>query len=75
MAEYYFSVNLDRNRTLHVAPLTDRRIAMSGQEIADTSGYFLFESRGDGDGAEIEILAQAMSEDAALRLRDMLNMT
>jgi hypothetical protein len=74
MPEYYFSVRLDGNRTLHVAPLTNRRIAMSGQEIVDASGYFLFESYGSGDNAEIEILAQAVSEEAALRLLDMLNM-
>ena len=75
MSEFYFSVNLDNHRTLCVAPLTDRRIAMSGQNIPDVGGYFLFERRGAGEGAEIEILAHAMSEDAAFRLRDMLNMT
>lgn len=74
MSEYYFSVNLDNRRTLCVAPLTDRRIAMSGQDVADSSGYFLFEKRGTGDVAEIEVLAQAMSEDAAFRLKDMFNM-
>ncbi len=75
MPEYYFSSNLDGGRTLHIAPLTERRIAMSGQEIIDRSGYFLFESRGPGDNAEIEILAQAFSADAALKLRDMLKMS
>jgi hypothetical protein len=75
MGEFYFSVRLDNRRTLCVAPLTDRRIAMSGQEIPDSSGYFLFEKRGSGDMAEIEILAQATSEDAAFRLRDMFKMT
>ena len=74
MPEYYFSVSLGRNRALHLAPLTDRRLAMSGQEIPDVSGYFLFESRGCGDNTEIEILAQAVSEEAALKLRAMLNM-
>ena len=74
MVEYYFSVSIGGNRTLHVAPLTDRRIAMSGQEVADPSGYFLFESRSQADNAEIEILAQAVSEEAALKLREMLKM-
>jgi hypothetical protein len=75
MAEFYFSVNLDNHRTLCVAPLTDRRIAMSGQDVPDVSGYFLFEKRGDGEAVKIEILAHAMSEDAAFRLRDVLNMS
>jgi hypothetical protein len=75
MSEFYFSVNLDNHRTLCVAPLTDRRIAMSGQDIEDSSGYFLFERRGTGESAEIEILAQAVSEDAAHRLREMFEMT
>ena len=48
---------------------------MSGQDIEDSSGYFLFERRGTGEGAEIEILAQAVSEDAAHRLREMFEMT
>ena len=73
--EYYFSVSLDNNeRTLCLAPLSDRYLSMSGQEISDPSGYFLFEKRGTGDLADIEIIAQALSEDAALRLRSMLNM-
>lgn len=74
MDEYYFSVTLDNERTLCLAPLSDRYLSMSGQEISDPSGYFLFEKRGTGDLADIEIIAQALSEDAALRLRSMLNM-
>lgn len=74
MSEFYFSVNLGGQRTLCVAPLTDRRIAMSGEDITDVSGYFLFEQRGTGEAAEIEILAHAVSENAAFRLRDMLKM-
>jgi hypothetical protein len=75
MGEFYFSVNLDSRRALCVAPLTERRIAMSGQDIPDSSGYFLFEKRGTGESAEIDILAQAISEDAAFRLREMFKMT
>ncbi len=74
MSEYYFSVTLEGNRTLYVAPLTDRRLAMAAQDIPDPSGYFLFESDGDGPTARVQILAQATSEEAAFRLRDMLNM-
>ena len=43
MAEHYFSTNIDNETTLCIAPLTNRRLAMSGQEISDTSGYFLYE--------------------------------
>jgi hypothetical protein len=75
MEAFYFSVALDSERTLCLAPLTDRRMAMSGQEIADPSGYFLFEKRGSGEAADIEIIAQVLSEDAALRLRDVLGMS
>lgn len=75
MADFYFSVNIDSDRTLCVAPLTDRRIGMSGQEIDDPSGYFLFEKQGTGDFANIEIIAKVLTEDAALRLRDMFQMS
>jgi hypothetical protein len=74
MAEFYFTVNLDNERTLYLAPLTDRRIAMAGIDVGDTSGYFLFEKCGTGDLASIEVIARVLTEDAALRLRDMLNM-
>jgi hypothetical protein len=73
MAEFYFSVNLDNDRTLYIAPLTDRKIALSGEEIADPSGYFLFEAHSSDDSA-IEIIARVQSEEAAFRLRDMFKM-
>jgi hypothetical protein len=75
MSEFFFSVALDKSRTLCVAPLTDQCITNSGQELNDISGYFLFEKSGTGDRAEIEILAQATSEEAAFRLRQLLRMT
>jgi hypothetical protein len=74
MDELYFSVSIDDQRTLFLAPLTNRCIEMSGQEVADPSGYFLFERRGAGEMASVEIIAHVESEDAALRLREMLNM-
>jgi hypothetical protein len=75
MAEYYFTLSVDNNRTLHLAPLTDRLIAQSGQEIADTGGYFLYEKRHSEGPQHVEIIAQAMSEEAAFRLRDILAMS
>ena len=75
MDELYFSVNLDNERMLCLAPLTDRRIVMSGQELADTGGYFLFEKTGSGERAGIEVIAQGISDDAVNRLRALLNMS
>jgi hypothetical protein len=74
MDHFYYTVNLGSERMLCLAPLTERRISMSGQEIEDPSGYFLFEQYGSGDDADIQIIAHVVSEDAALRLRAMLNM-
>jgi hypothetical protein len=74
MAEYYFTTNIDNDTTLNIAPLTNRRIAMSGQEIADPSGYFLYETCKSQEPNEVRIIAQFLSEEAALRLSRMLNM-
>jgi hypothetical protein len=74
MNEFYFSVNLDEGRRLCLAPLSDRNLALSGQEISDISGLFLFEKSGDEERASVEIIAQVFSEEAALRLRDALGM-
>ena len=71
MAAYYFTTNIDNETTLCIAPLTNRRIAMSGQEIADTSGYFLYETCKAQEPNEV---AQLLSEEAALRLSRMLDM-
>jgi len=73
MDNFYFSVNLGNDRTLCVAPLTDRKIALSGEDIGDTSGYFLFETR-SSDGFAVEIIAKVQSEEAAFWLRDMFKM-
>ena len=74
MAEYYFTTNIDNETTLCIAPLTNRRIAMSGQEIADTSGYFLYETCKSQEPNEVRIIAQLLSEEEALRLSRILNM-
>ena len=75
MGDLYFSVNLDDERTLCLAPLTDRRLSMSAQEIDDTSGYFLYEQRGSGEFATIEIIAKIISDDAVMRIREAFNMS
>ncbi len=74
MSNCYFSADIGNQKTLYLSPLTERRIDMSGQSIADPSGYFLFEQRGTGDAAEVEILAHLLSEDAAFRLKDLLGL-
>jgi hypothetical protein len=74
VAEYYFSAKIDTDTTLCIAPITNKRVELSGQEIADRSGYFLFQTRGKGEPSEVEILARLESEEAALRLKDMLSL-
>lgn len=74
MMQFYFSATLDDQRTLCLAPLTDRMASMCSEEVADTSGYFLFEKRGNGDNANIEIIARVDSDEAALRLRELLKL-
>jgi len=74
MDQFYFSVHLDNDRTLCLAPLTERKVGMSGQDIPDSSGYFLFERRSSDELGGVEIIARVCSEEAAFRLRDMLKM-
>lgn len=74
MEEYYFSVSLGDSRELCLAPLTERQIELSGQCISDTSGHFLFERTGKDGAARVEIIAQVLSPDAVLRLRDKFGM-
>jgi hypothetical protein len=73
MDEYYFSVNIDESRELCLAPLTDRQIELSGQEIGDKSGHFLFERC--AKSSRVEIIAHVLSPDAVLRLCEKFNMT
>jgi hypothetical protein len=74
MAEYYFSARIDSDTTLCIAPLTDRRIELSGEDIEDTSGYFLYELKGGGEPNEVRIIARLASEEAAFELKDMLSL-
>jgi len=73
MPQFYFSVNLDDDRMLCLAPLTDRRIQLSGQEIENTAGYFLYEQR-KSDHSAVKIIAHVLSDEAAFDLRDMFKM-
>lgn len=74
MEGFYLSVRLDEGRVLCIAPLTDRNIELSGQDLEDASGYFLFEKRGFVEAQDVEILAHLVSEEAALRIGKLLKM-
>lgn len=74
MARYHFSTDLDDDTTLCIAPLTDRHIAMSGQNIPDASGYFLYETCKSERPNEVRIIAQLPSEKAAVQLSRMFSM-
>jgi hypothetical protein len=74
MAEYYFSAKVGPETTLCIAPITDRRIELSGQDVTDPSGYFLYATKGGGVPGEVEILAQVATEEAAWRLKELLHL-
>ena len=74
MSEYYFSAQIDSDTTLCIAPLTDRRLELSGEKIEDMSGYFLYQTKGNGEPGEVEIIARLTCEDAAIRLKEMLSL-
>ena len=74
MEGFYFTVKLDDERTLYLAPLTNRHLA-AAEPLDNIDGYFLFEQRGAGDFADIRIIAHVPTDDGALRLRHMLGMT
>lgn len=72
MADYYFSARVDSDTTLCIAPIAKKRVELSGQDIRDPSGYFLYQTKGGGDPGEVEIIARLESEEAALKLKEML---
>ncbi len=75
MGEYYFSKEIDSETSLCIAPLTDKRIELSGETIDDASGYFLYEVKGGGEPDEVRILARIASEEAAFQLKQILELT
>lgn len=74
MEGFYFSARLDDERTLCLAPITERRLAMASEPVSDPSGYYLYEMQGSGVSARVEIIAHIVSDDAAMRLREMLKL-
>jgi hypothetical protein len=75
MDYYYFSAQLEDGRILCLSQMTDRRLAMSGQTVEDVSGYFLYELHDKDESSPVEIIARVPTEEAAFRLRDMLNLS
>jgi hypothetical protein len=74
VTDFYYSVNLGNSITLCIAPITDSRIEQSGQELLDTSGYFLFQISQSEAGTETKILAQVLSDEGVDLLRTAFNM-
>jgi hypothetical protein len=74
MSEYYFSAQIDGETTLCISPMTSRRLELSGEEIDDESGHFLYIVRGGAEPREVEILARLATDDAIFRLREMLHL-
>ena len=71
---FYFTLQVDSNTKLTISPIADWEIDASGQHLDDESGYFLIETRQTCGLEEVRIIARLMSPDAALELRQMLNM-
>jgi hypothetical protein len=74
MSDYYFSKEIDSETSLCIAPLTDKRIELSGEMINDPSGYFLYEIKGRGEPYYVNIIARLTSEEAAFQLKEMLDL-
>jgi hypothetical protein len=74
MSEYYFSAQIDRDTTLCIAPLTEKRIELSGEHVEDPSGYFLYMTKGGAEPGEVQIIARLASEEAAMQLKAMLQL-
>lgn len=71
---FYFSKAIDSERVLCLAPISQRQLDVADSDVEDCSGYFLFEQTGITDCREVKILAQIHSDDAALTIRDMMQL-
>ncbi len=74
MPEYYFSKEIDNETSLCIAPLTDKRIELSGETVEDPSGYFLYEIKGKGEPYHVNIIARLTSEESAFQLKEILSL-
>jgi len=71
---YYFSTNVDNATSLCIAPLTDESATAAGLNPTQASGYFLYEKTQTGGLPEVAVIAHLLSEEAALKLSQILNM-
>ncbi len=74
MAELYFSAKVGKDAVLCISPLSDTKAEMSDEKIEDRSGYFLYELINNDEVREIEILARVPSDEAAVRLKNLLGL-
>lgn len=70
MASLYLSSTREGGKTLALKPLTNRLAASLDPPLLDACGYFLVEE-GDHDTS---VIARVDSEDAALRLGNLLGL-
>lgn len=73
MAQYFLEGTTRAGDRIFLSPLPDRVIATSDQEIADTSGHFLY-LKPDSEDENITILAQVFSEEAVFQISRLLKM-
>jgi hypothetical protein len=74
MAELYFSAKVDEDSVLCLSPLSEKKAEMVDEKIEDRSGYFLYELTSNDVMGEIEILARVTSDEAAVRLKNLLGL-
>lgn len=74
MDALYLSTESQDDTRLCIAPLTRQIINATGGDASDAAGYFLFERQGS-DPHDVQILARVASEEAALKLARLLNLS
>lgn len=75
MAHYYFSAQLDNDRAIFIAPLSDFDLEMSGETVEDASGYFLYQRCNSSPERPVTLLARLHSEEAAIEMSKLLNLS
>jgi hypothetical protein len=70
MASLYLSAVRDGGKTLTLKPITNRLAAAFDPPLEEMNGYFLVEE----DGFAMSVIARVETEDAALKLGNMLGL-
>jgi hypothetical protein len=71
MEEYHFDAPLSNSRALCIGTVTRSEAAATGAGFCDGLGYYLYLADAEKPGAT-EVLARFASEEAALRMSDLL---